>query len=92
MNYAEHLFVGMKVIESPLAVQVEPRRKHRRRRWQSEAYHERVAKKWRKRFGTKQVPGMYQMDGRIYGLPGPVLLIHPELMAKLKTQAVQPRR
>ena len=45
----------------------------------SEQYHQRVQKKWRKRFGTKEAPGAYE-------LAGGVLVMHPDLVEMLKKE------
>jgi hypothetical protein len=60
---------GMKVIESPFAYMQVPNRQHKKRRWMSDAYHRRIQKKWRKRFGTHQEPCAIFMSPRAVGLP-----------------------
>lgn len=77
---------GMEVRESRFAVTREPARKHEKKAGQSDNYHRRITKKWLKRFGQRAVPCMYRLGPQITGRE--VLLIHPELMPKLKA-AVQ---
>lgn len=57
-------FCGLRVHESPYAVQTVPLREHKKRHNQSEMYHRRVQKKWTKRWGTKQVPCAYMLMGK----------------------------
>jgi hypothetical protein len=46
-------FAGMRVQAHPLLADFNlPMRRHRKRRWMSEAYHRRIQKKWTKRFGV----------------------------------------
>lgn len=80
-------FGGLRVVESPLAVQTVPVRAHKKRRNQTEAYHARVQKKWTKRFGTKQVACAYRIDGGQFGL-GSYLVMPPGAMQKLRAAGV----
>lgn len=74
-----------RVRESPYAMQTVPARVHKKRRNQSYAYHQRVQKKWVKRWGTKQVPCAYMVDAAAIGGSGKILLVHPDLgMADLE--------
>ena len=83
-------FGGLRVVESPLAMtQPVPNRRHKKRRNQTEAYHRRIQKKWTKRFGTKQVPCAYQIDGGRFGL-GSMLVLPPGMMQQLRSQVVMP--
>ncbi len=78
-------FNGMNIVESIYAVTVEPKRKHKFRRWMSDSYHARIQKKWRKRFGTINVPAMYVVNPAAAGLVGQKhVVLHPELLAKLR--------
>ncbi len=75
-----------RVRESPYAMQTVPARVHKKRRNQSDAYHQRVQKKWVKRWGTKQVPGAYMIDAAAIGGSGKILVVHPALgMAALES-------
>lgn len=45
----------MNIVQHPFACERDvPVRKHKKRKNQSNAYHARIQKKWRKRFGTKK--------------------------------------
>lgn len=79
---------GMEVRQSLHAVTSEQARKHEKKPWQSESYHKRIDKKWRKRFGIRYVPCMYKL-GRAATGGREVLMVHPDLMPKLRaaTQA-----
>lgn len=82
-------FLGINVVESPHAVQTVPIRVHKKRRNQTEAYHRRIQKKWRKRFGTKEVPCMYLMNTGALSFdrsqPGrEVLVVNPKHAAMLR--------
>lgn len=44
-----------------------PVRRHRKRKWMSEAYHRRIQKKWNKRFGTG--PAMVLLNSDVYRNP-----------------------
>jgi hypothetical protein len=68
---------GLKVVESPLAYLLVPNRKHKRRRWMSDKYHQRIQKKWTKRFGTHQEPCAIFMSPRAVGLPMDDMLALP---------------
>lgn len=81
MTPQEFFLAGIRVRQSPLAVNVEPVRRHRQRRGQSATYHRRVQKKWLKRFGKKEVPCAYVIDA---GLAcGKTLIVHPSMMERL---------
>ncbi len=69
----------LQVRESPYATQTVPARVHKKRRNQRDAYHQRVQKKWVKRWGTKQVPGAYVVDASAIGGSGKILIMHPIL-------------
>lgn len=82
-------WVGLPILENPLATNQVPARAHKRRRNQTEAYHRRVQKKWLKRFGTKSVPGAYLMDARFampWAAPGRIVVCHPEIAKLLREQ------
>lgn len=53
---------GCYVIEHNLPPMVVPNRKHKKRRSQTEAYHQRVQKKWTKRWGTHLEQSVYFVD------------------------------
>jgi hypothetical protein len=67
---------GMRVRQSIHAVAIDQWRKHEKKSWHSESYHKRIMKKWRKRFGVRHVPAMYQLGAD-------TLVIHPDLMPQL---------
>jgi|GEM_PF-2364083 hypothetical protein len=70
---------SVRVYSSNLATQTSPRKQHKKTASMSDSYHNRVQKKWLKRYGTKQVPGAYE-------LAGGVLVMHPELVELLKRE------
>lgn len=80
-------FGALRIVESPMAVQSVPKRAHKKRRNQTEAYHRRIQKKWTKRWGMKQVPCAYQIDGGRYGL-GSYLVLPPGMMQQLLAKVV----
>lgn len=75
---------GTPIRESVLAVQSVPIRKHKKRRNQTEQYHRRIQKKWRKRFGEKAVPCAFVIDNSMFGK---TLIVHPSIMAQIKAGA-----
>jgi hypothetical protein len=77
-------YAGIPVHVSPLCTATKRVREHVKRRTQSDAYHARIDKKWRKRFGTKQVPTLYFMDGRAVLGMGERIMVHPSLLADLR--------
>lgn len=75
--------------ENVLATTTEPRRVHRHRKNQSLAYHTRIQKKWRKRFGTVQKPAAFQIDTSAlhpWARGGVVLVCHPVIAAQMRAQ------
>lgn len=85
----EYLY-GKPVIVSIRAVETVPVRVHKKRRNQSWNYHDRIQKKWFKRWGSHEVPRLYHVDGRPYDLAGrQVLVVHPTIYAKLREAAEQ---
>lgn len=64
-------------------VQVKP---HKHRHSQSAAYHKRVEKKWRKRYGTYTVttPCAYVLDNSVFGGIGNTLVLHPSMRASVE--------
>lgn len=57
MTNSMSYFAGMRVIENPHLPtwQDVPNRKHKKKSWQiNKVYHERIQKKWNKRFGTHE--------------------------------------
>lgn len=61
-------------------------RVHKRRRNQKLSYHERIQKKWDKRFGTRIEQFVVMIDPQAAGLMfgGPTLTMSPEAMAILR--------
>lgn len=83
------MFNGFRVVESTMAMETVPVRRHKQTRAKSDSYHSRIQKKWNKRFGFKQVPGIYMIDTSkltFGGLNGgeKVIMAHPEMAARLK--------
>lgn len=91
-------FNGMRVIESPYATVSTPVRTHKLTRSQLKhlekhmfkgiTYHDRIQKKWNKRFGFKQVPGCFIIDhSKIefgYDNGEKVIVAHPSVVKALK--------
>lgn len=77
---------GMKIVESPLCERKVPAKRHKKRANQSVAYHERVQKKWVKRFGMKTERVAYMINPNAAGLFGypSMLAIHPKDMVLLR--------
>lgn len=69
---------GFRVIANSLAMTTAPRRKHRKTRSMSDSYHNRVQKKWLKRYGTVQEPGCIMVYDRLY--------VHPAIYDKVIKQ------
>lgn len=69
---------GVKVFESMLALEKtdEPNRRHSRKPWMREAYHNRIQKKWIKRFGHVQKPCIFKTP---HGF-----IVHPALMLQIR--------
>ncbi len=75
-----NLFNGMRVVESLMAIESRPARTHKLTRSQIKhlekhmfkgiTYHDRIQKKWNKRFGFKQVPGCFIIDPSRLGVYG----------------------
>lgn len=91
MTDPTQLFNGMKVISNPLCTTEEPVRVHIQKGTQRQAYHDRIQKKWNKRFGTKRVPGMYIMNQSYFtgsfeygGGSEKVIIAHPVIIAQMK--------
>lgn len=80
-------FGGLRLVESPMAMQSVsvPKRAHKKRRNQTEAYHRRIQKKWIKRFGVtvKQIPCVFQVDGGRFGM-GSYLVVPPGMLKQLR--------
>jgi hypothetical protein len=74
-----------RIVESPMAVRTVPARQHKKRSNQTPAYHARIQKKWTKRFGTKQVPCAYQLNGKQFGMDN-LLVVPPGTIARLRQQ------
>ena len=80
-------FGALRIVESPMAVQSVPKRTHKKRRNQTEAYHRRIQKKWTKRFGMKDVPCAYQINGGRFGL-GSILILPPGMKQQMRQAGI----
>ena len=60
---------GMQLFEAPRIPVIVPIRLHKKRRNQTEAYHLRIEKKWRKRFGMCEEVRIIQMGDAIFAPP-----------------------
>lgn len=60
MNGDLDVFSGVPVIKSPNAVEWGSKKLHKKKRWMKKSYHERIQKKWDKRFGFWQKPAAYK--------------------------------
>lgn len=69
---------GVKIIESDLALEKtnEPIRKHELKNWMSGTYHNRIQKKWNKRFGFVMKPCIFKTP---YGY-----IAHPTLAHQIR--------
>ncbi len=63
-------------------------RVYAKRRAKSLAHHERMNKKWRKRFGETVTPAAFEMDVELAwgGRSKKILFIHPDLMRMVREQ------
>lgn len=85
-------FCGVPICVSQMAYKVEkkPNRVHRHRRGQKLAYHQRVQKKWNKRYGMaeKRTPCIYKTNlGVVLGKSfdhGEVMVMHPDLWSAIQ--------
>lgn len=96
------MFNGLRVIESPHAVVSTPVRKHKltksqlthleKHMFKGITYHDRIQKKWNKRFGFKSVPGCFIVDPSKLGVYGSmhspnmndkVIVAHPTVIKAL---------
>lgn len=105
-------FGGMRVIESIYATETVSVRKHKLTKSQIKhlekhmfkgiTYHDRIQKKWNKRFGFKQVPGMMIVDPTVVGVNtgqapwerkrgDKVIVAHPTVVQRLKEMTDEPR-
>jgi len=75
---------GMRIIESLQAVERtdKPIRVHEMKRWMRPNYHQRIQKKWNKRFGFVMKPMAYKVGGMGF-------VCHPTIVAKLIEEAGQ---
>ena len=93
------MFNGMRVVESTMAIVSSPMRAHKLTRSQLKhlekhmfkgiTYHDRIQKKWNKRFGFKQVPGCFIVDtsNLTFGNLNngeKVILAHPTVVGALR--------
>lgn len=90
MRNAEQSICGMRLMPSELAVYQEPVRSHAAGR-HGEAYHQRIQKKWKKRFGMRDVPTLFLINTDYLGLglggPGErVVLAHPKIIERIKRE------
>lgn len=69
---------GTPVFSNHLATTTEPIRKHNKTQSMSESYHNRVQKKWTKRYGTKQIPCYYVTPRGI--------IAHPSVLEQLRKE------
>lgn len=77
---------GFPIHESMGAVTEEQWRNHNPRKG-SPAYHRRIQKKWKKRYGTRLVPAAYMADFKALGMgQGMAYIMHPALVVKLKQE------
>jgi hypothetical protein len=75
-------FGGLQIRESIYAITMKPARVHKHRRSQTERYHLRIQKKWKKRFGMVSIPGAYRIQDPFTGQP--MIIAHPSVMTKLR--------
>ncbi len=77
---------GMPVYVSQMCVKQVRIKVHKKRRSQSEVYHRRVDKKWKKRYGHTAVEESYQLSGAFFGKPhhDRVLVVGPKTFDELK--------
>jgi hypothetical protein len=71
-------FLGVNIIESDLALEKtnEPTRKHELKNWMSGTYHNRIQKKWNKRFGFVMKPCIYKTRNGF--------IAHPSVAAQIR--------
>lgn len=77
------LLAGLRIVESTAACEYVPARTYSKHRAHSKAHWLRISKKWRKRYGMRAKPCVYQM--------GDMLIVHPALMPELNALALQMR-
>lgn len=82
-------FGPLRFVENPLATTSKPVKVHKRRRNQTLAYHQRIQKKWNKRFGHHLAPSVFQLDGGKFGL-GSMFVVHPEIAKRLRAASETP--
>jgi hypothetical protein len=81
---------GIEVRESINACQTNPARTHKRRRNQTAGYHDRIQKKWNKRFGMVKKPAAFMIDTSLLLLPfsgdrpRTLLVSHPSLVEQIR--------
>lgn len=86
MNNTGIAMFGMRILTSEHIPQFreEQVRKHVKSGSQRQAYHDRINKKWLKRFGVEKVPCAYIFDAGAVGMFGDkTLALHPAQLAKL---------
>ena len=76
-------FGAIRFKESPLATRTVPKRKHKKRRGQTAAYHRRIQKKWTKRFGMTVEQCAFFLDGGQFGM-GSMLVVSPAIAKQLR--------
>lgn len=81
-----------KVFESLHAVEMVklPNRPHVRRRSQTERYHQRIQKKWDKRFGVREYskPAIFKMQDPLTSRT--LIMVHPTIAKRLPKAPAQP--
>ena len=83
-------FNGIRLFESPHAVDRKPARQHEKKRWMTDAYHSRIQKKWNKRYGYILKPACYVVSNRVLvgmGGDGKTMIAHPDIAAQIKEHA-----
>lgn len=77
INPVPETVCGMKIVESILAVSQDPVKVHIAKSWMSSQYHNRIQKKWNKRYGYNVKPCMIVMKDIN------TVAVHPDLMPTL---------
>jgi hypothetical protein len=86
LNAAYRAPPPMRMVESWHAVQQGGRvKRYPKRRAKSERHWRRMEKKWTKRYGFKQEPCAYRMDGSALGMPYDMLVVHPTLAPQYRS-------
>lgn len=67
---------GINIYKNPLCTEWLPTKKHVKKRWMTDAYHNRIQKKWVKRFGHTEKPAAYMTPSG--------LICHPDIYEQIK--------